>query len=44
MCFQKIAEVSGDHKQFNHHLRMYFKEDINEEVLKFMEIAFKNTA
>jgi hypothetical protein len=43
LCFQKIAEVPGNHKQFNHHFRMYFKEDINEEVLKFMKLAFTNT-
>lgn len=43
LCFQKIAEVPGNHKQFNHHFRMYFKEDINEEVLKFMKLAYKNT-
>jgi hypothetical protein len=38
LCFQKVGEVSG--KQFNHHFRMLQKEDVNEEVLQFMEIAY----
>ncbi|HWZ22394.1 MAG TPA: DUF5655 domain-containing protein [Cytophagaceae bacterium] len=41
LCFQKIAQVPGDTKQFNHHFRMYYKEDINEEVLEFMKLAYK---
>lgn len=40
LCFQKIAQVPGDDKQFNHHFRMYLKEDINEEVMDFMKLAF----
>ena len=36
LCFQKIAQVPGDEKQFNHHFRMYAKEDVNEEVMHFM--------
>jgi len=40
LCFQKIAQVPGDAYQFNHHFRMYSVEDINEEVLKFMLIAY----
>jgi Domain of unknown function (DUF5655) len=48
LCFQKIAQVpmpsgrqAGDAKQFNHHFRMYAKEDVNKEVLKFMKLAYK---
>jgi hypothetical protein len=41
LCFQKIAQVPGDAKQFNHHFRMYAKEDVNKEVLKFMTLAYK---
>ena len=41
LCFQKIAQVPGDTKQFNHHFRMYYKEDVNEEVKKFMKTAFE---
>jgi Domain of unknown function (DUF5655) len=41
LCFQKIAQVPGDAKQFNHHFRMYAKEDVNKEVLKFMKLAYE---
>jgi hypothetical protein len=41
LCFQKIAQVPGDAQQFNHHFRMYNAEDVNEEVLKFMLMAFE---
>ncbi len=48
LCFQKIAQVpvpigrqAGDAKQFNHHFRMYVKEDVNKEVQKFMTLAYK---
>ncbi|MBL7872362.1 MAG: hypothetical protein JNM78_12170 [Cyclobacteriaceae bacterium] len=40
LCFQKIAQVPGDAKQFNHHFRMLAKEDVNEEVKRFMKLAF----
>lgn len=40
LCFQKIAEVPGQ-LQFNHHLRILHKEDINEEVLRFMKMTMK---
>ena len=41
LCFQKIAQVPGDAKQFNHHFRMLLPEDVNEEVKKFMKMAFE---
>ena len=41
LCFQKIAQVPGDAKQFNHHFRMLHKEDINKEVKQFMKLAYK---
>lgn len=41
LCFQKIAQVPGDAKQFNHHFRMYAKEDVTKEVVKFMKLAYK---
>lgn len=41
LCFQKIAQVPGDSKQFNHHFRMLLKEDVNAEVKKFMKLAVK---
>jgi hypothetical protein len=40
LCFQKIAQVPGDAKQFNHHFRMLATEDVNDEVKKFMKLAF----
>lgn len=40
-CFQKIAQVPGDARQFNHHFRMYAKEDVNEEVKSFMQKAIE---
>ena len=40
LCFQKIAQVPGDSRQFNHHFRMYNKDDINKEVVKFMTLAY----
>ncbi len=40
LCFQKIAQVPGDDKQFNHHFRMLAKEDVNEEVKRFMRLAY----
>ncbi|MFL5752788.1 MAG: hypothetical protein ACJ76F_05230 [Bacteroidia bacterium] len=41
LCFQKIAQVPGDLKQFNHHFRMLLKEDVNAEVLKFMSLSYR---
>lgn len=40
LCFQKIAEVPGPAKQFNHHFRMLSKEDVNAEIKKFMKLAY----
>lgn len=39
LCFQKIAQVPGDVKQFNHHFRMYSKDDLTDEVIGFMRLA-----
>ena len=39
LCFHKIAQVPGQ-QQFNHHFRMYRKEDVNKEVLRFMKLAY----
>ena len=41
LCFKKIAKVPGDTDKFNHHFRMLYKEDINEEVIQFMKMAYK---
>jgi hypothetical protein len=40
LCFQKIAQVPGDDQQFNHHLRLFAPEDLNAEVLAFMQLAW----
>jgi len=42
LCFQKIAQVPGDAQQYNHHFRMLQKEDVNEEVIGFMRLAFND--
>lgn len=41
LCFHKIAQVPGT-KQYNHHLRLQDKQDINAEVKKFMKLALLN--
>lgn len=40
LCFQKIAQVPGQ-SQFNHHLRLLVIADINDEVLKYMKLAYE---
>jgi hypothetical protein len=40
LCFQKIAQVPGQ-QQFNHHFRMLNIDDVNDEVLGFMQLAYK---
>lgn len=40
LCFQKIAQVPDDNKQFNHHFRMLLMEDVNDEVREFMKKAW----
>jgi hypothetical protein len=42
LCFHKIAQVPGS-QQFNHHFRMYRQEDLNEEVLSFMKLAYEES-
>ena len=41
LCFSKIKPVPGS-DDYNHHLRLYFKEDINGEVKKYMRMAYEN--
>jgi len=38
LCFHRIANVPGT-DQYNHYFRMMFKDDINEEVKYFMQLA-----
>jgi len=37
-CFYRIGEVPGG-KYFQHYLRLYQKDDVNDEVRKFMKLA-----
>ena len=39
LCFTKIVQVPGT-EQFNHHFRMLFTADINDEVLHYMQLAY----
>lgn len=41
LCFNKIKAVPGS-DGFNHHLRIFFKEDINDEVRMYMRMAYLN--
>jgi hypothetical protein len=43
LCFHKIKPVPGS-DDFNHHIRIYSKDDINEEVRGFLKIAYANNA
>lgn len=40
-CFSKIKQVPGTN-QYNHHLRLYFKEDLNDEVRRFMKMTYES--
>jgi hypothetical protein len=39
LCFTKMAQVPGQN-QFNHHFRMNLIDDLNDEVLNFMRLAY----
>lgn len=41
LCFNKIRLVPSS-DDYNHHLRLYFKDDINNEVRGFMRLAWEN--
>lgn len=41
LCFRKIGQVPGSN-QYNHHLRIMFAEDLNEEVLGYLQKAYAN--
>jgi hypothetical protein len=40
LCFIKIAQVPGDAKQFNHHFRTLYTTDVNDEVMRYMKLAY----
>jgi hypothetical protein len=41
LCFSKIVQVPGTN-DYNHHLRIYHIEDVNDEVQHYMREAYKN--
>lgn len=41
LCFSKIAQVPGTN-DYNHHLRIYHVEDVNDEVKYYMKEAYIN--
>jgi len=41
LCFNKIKPVPGS-DDYNHHLRLFLPEDINEEVRMYMRLAYAN--
>lgn len=41
LCFSKIVKVPGS-LDYNHHLRLYSIDDINEEVKHYMKLAYAN--
>lgn len=40
LCFSKIKQVQGT-TQYNHYFRMFFKEDFNDEVRKYIRMAME---
>jgi hypothetical protein len=41
LCFTKIGQLPGTN-DFNHHCRIYSKDDLNGEVRLYMKMAYKN--
>jgi hypothetical protein len=41
LCFYRIGEVPGG-KYYQHYLRIYQKDDVNDEVRKFMRLAIQS--
>lgn len=41
LCFRKITQVPGAN-DYNHHLRIMYPEDFNDEVLDFLKKAYHN--
>ena len=39
LCFTKIAQVPGT-QQFNHYFRMLYIEDVNDELMRYMKMAY----
>jgi len=43
LCFQKVGWVPGQN-QCNHHFRMLSIDDLNEEIITFMQLAYREEA
>jgi hypothetical protein len=41
-CFQKIVHMPAMFSAITHHLRIYYPEDVNDEVRKFMHLAVES--
>jgi len=41
LCFRKIVSMPAMFSAITHHLRIYSPEDVNDEVRKFMRIAYE---
>ena len=41
LCFRKVALVPGSN-DYNHHLRLMYSEDINQEVIHYLKKAYEN--
>lgn len=41
LCFTKVGKVPGSNTQYNHHFRMLYIDDLNEEVRNYMKLALK---
>lgn len=41
LCFSKIVHVPGS-TDYNHHLRIYSTDDVNDEVKQYMNLAYAN--
>ncbi|NIG54964.1 hypothetical protein [Chitinophaga sp. Cy-1792] len=39
LCFTKVGKVPGSATQYNHHFRMCFTDDVNDEVESYMKKA-----
>ncbi|MGV3539446.1 MAG: DUF5655 domain-containing protein [Rufibacter sp.] len=43
LCFHKMGPLPGAHS-YNHHCRLYEKEDVNEELLGYMRLVYERDA
>ena len=41
LCFHKVVQSPAGKKEFNHYFRMLAKEDVNEEIKKYMKEAYQ---